>query len=218
MSEQASPLDFEMDLAGFGPRLGQVIAHLQLNQSEFARRVGVSPGFVSEMTRGNKRPGAEFLLAIHKVFGVSTDWLLAGEGTMLGGSGIDVALLRAIHLQVAIARAAVAECDPTARALLLLVRDGRLNEVAADPELGAFLDRLCPEDGDVDLATELYNGHLGTDDPATRQRNLLTAAVAHFESRKPLDKLATLAKAAGATIQINLGANQHNAGRDYYEG
>lgn len=217
MNEQAASPDLEMELAGFGPRLGQVIAYLQLSQSEFARRVGVSPGFVSEMARGNKRPGAEFLLAVRKVFGVSTDWLLTGEGTMLGGSGIDLALLRTIRLQVAIARAAVAEGDTTARALLLLIRDGRLDEVSADPELGTFLDRLCPEDGDFDLATELYNGHLGTDDPATRQRNLLTAAVAHFESRKPLDKLATLAKAAGATIQINLGANQHNAGRDYYE-
>jgi transcriptional regulator with XRE-family HTH domain len=217
MTDQAIPPDFPHELAGFGPRLGQVIAHLQLSQSEFARRVGVSPGFMSEVVRGNKRPGTEFLLSIRMVFGVSVDWLLTGEGTMFGGAGIDLDLLRAIRLQVAVARAAVAEGDPTAKALLLLIRDGRLGEAAADPTLGAFLDRLCPEDRDFDLATELYNGHLATEDPATRQRNLLAAAVAHFEARKPLDKLATLAKASGATIQFNVSPDQRNAGRDYYE-
>lgn len=136
---------------------------------------------------------------------------------MFGGTGIDLDLLRTIRLQVAMARAAVAEGDATAKALLLLIRDGRLDEAAADPALGAFLDRLCPEDGDFDLATELYNGHLATEDPATRQRNLLAAAVAHFEARRPLDKLSTLAKAAGATIQFNFSPNQRNAGRDYHE-
>ncbi|WP_206199266.1 hypothetical protein [Parasulfuritortus cantonensis] len=85
----------------------------------------------------------------------------------------------------------------------MLIRDGRLGEASADPTLGTFLDKLCPEDRDFDLATELYNGHLATEDPATRQRNLLAAAVAHFEARKPLDKLATLAKATGATISLN---------------
>lgn len=158
---------------------------------------------MSDVVRGNKRPGAEFLLTLRMVFGLSVDWLLTGEGTMFGGAGIDLGLLRAIRLQVAVARAAVAEDDPTAKALLLLIRDGQLDEAAADPTLIAFLDGLCPEDRDFDLATELYNGHLATENPAARQRNLLAAAVAHFEARKPLDKLAVLAKAAGATIPLN---------------
>ena len=54
-----------------------------------------------------------------------------------------------------------------------------------------------------------------TTDPATQQRNLLAAAIAHFEARKPLDKFASLAKASGATIQINIGTHQRNAGRDH---
>jgi hypothetical protein len=56
---------------------------------------------------------------------------------------------------------------------------------------------------------------LWTTDPATQQSNLLAAAVAHFEARKPLDKIASLARASGAAIQINIGTHQRNAGRDH---
>ena len=202
---------------GFAARLTLVIAHTGLNQSEFSRRLGVSAGFVSDAARGIKKPGADFLLSVRKVFGVSIDWLLTGEGTMHGGSGIDLELLRAIRLQIAVARTAVVDADPTAKALLLLIREGRLQEAAAEPALGTFLDRIAPEDNDFDLATELYNGHLWTDDSDAQRRNLLAAAIAHFEARKPIDKLATLARAAGATVQVNLSASQRNAGRDYHE-
>jgi transcriptional regulator with XRE-family HTH domain len=217
MPDQDPVDNFTQALDTLGNRVGQVIAHVGVNQTEFARRLGVSPGFVSEVVRGNKKPGAEFFLLIRKTFGVSLDWLLSGEGTLLGGSSINLDLLRTIRLQVAVARAAVAEGDATAKALLMLIRDGKLEEASADPDLRAFLEQLCPEDGDFNLATELYNGHLWSEDPVAQQRNLLAAAVAHFEARKPLDKFATLARASGATIQINVSPNQRNAGRDYNE-
>ena len=202
-------------LDGFATRVGQAIAHTGLNQSEFARQLGVSAGFVSDVVRGQKKPGAEFLHAIRTTFGISVDWLLTGEGTVTGGSGIDLDLLRTIRLQIAVARSAVIDGNTTAKALLLLIRDGRLGEATADPALRTFLDQLCASGDDFELVTELYNGHLWTTDPATQQRNLLAAAVAHFEARKPLDKIASLAKASGATIQINIGTHQRNAGRDH---
>ena len=83
-------------LDGFATRVGQAIAHTGLNQSEFARQLGVSAGFVSDVVRGQKKPGAEFLHAIRTTFGISVDWLLTGEGTVTGGSGIDLDLL---HVQ-----------------------------------------------------------------------------------------------------------------------
>lgn len=215
MTDQDTTQPAPDGLDGFGARLALAILHLAINQSEFARRLGSSPGFISDVVRGVKKPGAEFLAGVKQTFGISTDWLLTGDGTMFGGSGINLDLLQAIRLQVAVARAAVAENNPTAKALLLLIRDGRLDAATADPALRAFLDQLCADGGDFELATELYNGHLWTTDPATQQRNLLAAALAHFEARKPLDKLASLAKASGATIQINIGTNQRNAGRDH---
>lgn len=214
MSNQVDSKNFNVD--GFAARLTLVIAHTRLNQSEFARRLGASAGFVSDAARGVKKPGAEFLHDVRTVFGISIDWLLTGEGTMHGRSGIDLELLRAIRLQIAVARTAVIDADPTATALLLLIREGRLQEAAADTALGAFLDRIAPEDSDFNLATELYNGHLWTDDSVSQRRNLLAAAIAHFEARKPINKLASLARASGVNVQINLSPIQRNAGRDYH--
>lgn len=217
MEDQGTTTLDKDSLDGLGARLALAILHLGISQSEFARRLGASPGFVSDVVRGLKKPGAEFLFGIKQTFGISADWLLSGTGTMHGGGGINLDLLRTIRLQVAVAKAAIVQGDPTAKALLLLIRDGRLAEAGNEPELRAYLDRLCPEDRDRDLADELYNGHLWADDPATQQRNLLAAAIAYFEARKPLDKLATLDQASGALIQINIGTNQRNAGRDHRE-
>lgn len=218
MSDQVSSQNSSAGLEGFAARLTNVIAHTGLSQAEFARRLGVSAGFMSDAARGLKRPGAEFLHSVRTVFGVSIDWLLTGDGTMHGGSGIDLNLLRTIRLQIAVARAAIIDADPVAKVLLLLIRDGRLNEAVADPDLQAFLSRIAPADPDGDLAAELYNGHLWTKDSSEQLRNLLAAAVAHFEARKPLDKMAALVRSAGPTIQINVSPSQRNAGRDYYEG
>jgi transcriptional regulator with XRE-family HTH domain len=202
---------------GFAERLTQTIGHTGLNQTEFAKKIGVSPGFVSDVVRGNKKPGADFLFAVRKVFGISVDWLLTGEGTMAGTSGIDLEMLQTIRLHIAVARAAVIESNPTAKALMLLIRDGRLNEAAKEPEIAEFLETLVSPDPDSDLALELYNGHLWTQDPVAQQRNLLAGATAHFEARKPLDKLAALSRASGPAIQINIAPSQRNAGRDYFE-
>lgn len=204
-------------LDGFAARLAQVIAHTGVNQTEFARRIGASPGFISDVVRGNKKPGAEFLCAVRTVFGISVDWLLTGEGAMTGGAGINLELLRTIRLQIAVARAAVMESNPTASTLLILIRDGRLQETEAEPEIALYLEQLALGDPDTDLALELYNGHFWTQDVNEQHRNLLAAAIAHFEARKPVDRLAALSRAAGTTVQVNISATQRNAGRDYFE-
>lgn len=112
------------------------------------------------------------------------------------------------------------DANPTAKALLLLIRDGRLLEATAEPEIKEFLDKIAPTDPDAELAMELYNGQLWTNDPGAQRRNLLAAAIAHFEARKPIDKVAALARSSGSTttLQINLGTGNRNAGRDYIEG
>jgi hypothetical protein len=73
---------------------------------------------------------------------------------MIGGAGIRHDLFRAVRLQVAVARAAVIGCDPTARALMPLT----------------LLDELAPEDADLDLAIELCNGHQWAIDPVAQRR------------------------------------------------
>lgn len=217
-SDQGNLGEGTSGLDGFATRLAQAIAHTGVNQSEFARGLGVSAGFVSDVVRGQKKPGAEFLYAVRTTYGISIDWLLTGEGTIKGGSGIDLDLLRTVRLQIAVARSAVIDANPTAKALLLLIRDGRLQEAAEEPDIRAFLDQIAPVDSDAELALELYNGQLWTDDPGAQRRNLLAAAIAHFETRKPIDKVAALARSSGGTVQINISPSQRNAGRDYHEG
>ncbi|UCV16647.1 helix-turn-helix domain-containing protein [Quatrionicoccus australiensis] len=218
ISNQGNWGDAPLGLEGLALRFAQAISHTGLNQSEFARTLGISAGFVSDVVRGQKKPGAEFLYAVRTTFGISVDWLLTGEGNLTGNSGIDLDLLRTVRLQIAVARSAIIDANPTAKALLLLIRDGRLQEAAAEPDIRAFLDLVAPTDPDAELAIELYNGQLWTTDAGAQRRNLLAAAMAHFEARKPIDKVAALARSSGSTIQINISPSQRNAGRDYHEG
>jgi transcriptional regulator with XRE-family HTH domain len=51
-----------------------------VNQEEFARRIGVSQGYVSSMERGEKEVGIEILLKISREYGRSLEWLLLGNG------------------------------------------------------------------------------------------------------------------------------------------
>lgn len=173
-------------------RLSQVIHVTGLSQTDFAKRVGVSSGFVSDLARGIKRPGIDILTAINAAFGVSIDWLLTGHGSMLGGGSIQVDLFQAIRLQVALARQAIFESDPTASALLQLVREGQLSSADNDPAFEQLLDSLRLRDEDIELVVELYNGHQWTADPVAQRHNILAAAMAHFEARKPIDRMSAL--------------------------
>lgn len=208
-------------LADLPARLAQVLAHQGITQTELARQIGMSPGFISDVMRGHKRPGAEFFVAVRKLFCVSIDWLMTGDGTMTGDVGIRHELLQAIRLQIAVARAAINEDDPAARALLILIREGQLANAAKDAQFQSLLERIVPTDSDLDLAVELYNGHLGATDPIVQRRNLLAAAVAHFEARKPIDKMAAMTGLPKATapsrVQINTGRGQRIAGNDYID-
>ncbi|MEO6855940.1 MAG: helix-turn-helix transcriptional regulator [Rhodoferax sp.] len=203
----------------------QVMAFAGISQAECARRLSMSPSFLSDVLKGAKRPGAEFMLAIKTTLGVSVDWLLTGAGNMTGGMGVQHELLKAIRLQIAVAKAAVLQDDAMAKALVLLIREGQLAAAQADPGLNALLERLAPMEADLDLAVELYNGHLWASDPVTQRRNLMAAATAHFEARKPMDAMASITGTftprqqpeQHAVLQVNSGKDQRIAGRDYKE-
>ena len=211
----------ELGLAGFSARLMEVIASTKLSQSEFARRIGASSGFISDAARGLKKPGTDFLFQIKMTYDISIDWLLNGDGTMRGGKAINIELLQDIQLYVAIAKAAVIETNPIATALLSLVQDGRLEEADNNEALHAYLSSLVETNDDSRLAIELYNSHLSTDNPNTQRRNILMAAIAHFELKKPVNKLASLMRASqppkAVPVQVNIAATQRIAGRDYHE-
>ena len=66
-----------IDWSAVGRRI-RTLRGFDLTQAEFARRVGVTQGFLSDLERGQKEAGAAVLLAIGQEFGKSVDWLLTG--------------------------------------------------------------------------------------------------------------------------------------------
>lgn len=213
------PDDSDDNLAGLPSRVAQVLALTSQKQSDMARRLGVSPGFLSDVVRGVKRPGIDFLCALRTTHGVSIDWLLTGQGSMYGGSGIRPELLLAIRLQVAIARAAVLEGNPVARALLSLIQAGHLDASNDSEAYRGLLEAIAPADSDLDLAVQLYNSQQWTVDPLSMRQNLVAAAVAHFESTRQVDKLALLTGVASTSspVQVITGKRARVAGRDFVE-
>lgn len=71
-------------------RIKKIITHLGLNDSSFARELGFPQTTISNMLNRNSDPKSELLLAIVKKWGVSTDWLLTGEGEMFRGETKEV--------------------------------------------------------------------------------------------------------------------------------
>jgi len=67
-----------IDLSAIGRRIRE-LRGFDTSQALFAKRVGVTQGYLSALERGAKEPGASVLLAISREFGKSVDWLLTGE-------------------------------------------------------------------------------------------------------------------------------------------
>lgn len=202
----------DTDTTGFAKRLAHVLYLSGLNQTEFANRIGVSGGFISDVVRGLKKPGADILSSINKVFGVSIDWLLNGIGNINGNRKIDAELLRDIRIQVGIVNAAVVEKNPTAQEVLRLLQEGHLDQAAANPRIAVFLDNISLSERDVDLAIELYNEFIQAENAIESRENLLAAAVSKIQLRHPIDKLTRLLQSPTANVQINIIGSQRFVG------
>ncbi|WP_050763368.1 helix-turn-helix transcriptional regulator [Roseibium sp. TrichSKD4] len=72
-----------------GRRLRSVRAHLgNLERSDLAELFDVSVTTIAFYERGESEPTASILAGYKKHFGVSLDWLLAGEGAMFVGGDV----------------------------------------------------------------------------------------------------------------------------------
>lgn len=68
-----------MDILAIGQRIKTAREQAHITQSELATLIGISTHYVSAIERGIKTPKLETFVAIAKVLGVSTDWLLESE-------------------------------------------------------------------------------------------------------------------------------------------
>lgn len=206
-------------LDGLGNRLALVCAREGLNQSEFALRIGVSPGFVSDILRGNKRPGCEFLSSLRQSLGVSIDWLLTGKGSMYGGEPIEIGLFQHIVWQIQLVRAALLDEQPAAKQLLASFHQQEDGNAPPSPQSDWHPGSTALNQEDLALATVLYNSHLWTQDADQRIRNIHAAVLAHFQVQKPADHSQWLVNAlrperpVQSITQINIGNNIRNSGR-----
>ncbi|MCM3576434.1 helix-turn-helix domain-containing protein [Mesobacillus subterraneus] len=51
-----------------------------ISQTEFAEKIGIKQSSLSSIEKGTTKPSIDTVIATSKVFGVSTDWILLGEG------------------------------------------------------------------------------------------------------------------------------------------
>lgn len=215
MTNQADLVDVEFDAKGYAARIAHVIYLSGLNQSEFAKQLGISAAIVSDAVRGLKKPGAEILFRIKTVFGVSTDWLLTGEGSFSGNHAIDPELFHDIRTQVEIVKAAIIDGNAIAQKIMLLLQSGLMEQAVSDSEMAAFLENLSLNDSNLTLSIELYNDFIQTENSTERRKNLLNAAVSKLQIRKPIDALTRLIQSPATNVHINIIGTQRNAGRSF---
>lgn len=55
-----------------------VLIQKPMTQKEFAKRLGFSPGYISDLEKGKKSPSPRFLKTLELTFGVSQAWILHG--------------------------------------------------------------------------------------------------------------------------------------------
>lgn len=86
-----------------GQRIAALRKNARLSQAELAQALGVSPSAVGMYEQGRREPSAAGLVALARIFGVTTDYLLTGKPTLpadgevltkMMGSLVDLADLR----------------------------------------------------------------------------------------------------------------------------
>jgi transcriptional regulator with XRE-family HTH domain len=77
MSIPSLKKEFAVDWKVVGRRIRE-LRGFDVNQAEFADRIGVAQSHVSAIERGKKEPSATILLKIARIYGKTVEWLLTG--------------------------------------------------------------------------------------------------------------------------------------------
>ena len=81
-----------IELDNISHRISLIIQQRGIKKVEFARKIGVSQAFVSELCSGAKNPSDRTISDICREFNVSETWLRTGEGEMFLAKSCDEAL------------------------------------------------------------------------------------------------------------------------------
>jgi transcriptional regulator with XRE-family HTH domain len=68
-----------------GTRLRKIRKEKGLSQQALADALSTAPGYISEIEKGKKKPGSDFLSKLKRVFGINIDWFLTGDELPIDG-------------------------------------------------------------------------------------------------------------------------------------
>lgn len=72
-----------------GDQIKRIREALNLNQKEFAKKLGLSNSYLCEIEKGNRGPGFKFFIHFAERLNVSLDWLMLGKGSMFFNESTD---------------------------------------------------------------------------------------------------------------------------------
>jgi transcriptional regulator with XRE-family HTH domain len=214
-------------LENFGARLSQLISARGLTQADFAKGLDSSPAFISDMIRGVKRPGAEFLSRISLQYQVSLDWLINGQGSLEGTSIIDKEQFLIVAMRVQLARLAASGNEEAP--ILIEELLGRKPSAQSSPlARQALLNELTSSSEESVFLIDLYNTFIINPDKTIGTQDALNSALQYYQPAQTDPLLALMAgretatsnkaeTAATNTVQINSGKNQRIAGKNFKE-
>lgn len=196
------------DHVAFGQRFALALKWQGMSQREAAQALGCSASFVSDVVRGLKAPGAEFLGTAHATLGVSLDWLLLGLGSPRGGFAV---ALPVYGLWLALARMAEAAHRGSQLAGI------ELSKLAHGSEDVAVVNQFARPDDPGLLAARIYNAFI--DEPPLFKSIAQAAAMAQafFGAYETFDATQVLQKDNPAPNITNIGRSVRSAGRDFHE-
>lgn len=214
----------ELNISGsdFSVRLLTVVAYSGMTQGSFAKVIDTSPGFLSDILRGLKKPGTDFFIKLKNNFDVSLDWLISGEGSMTGHKLIDHNMIDSIDLQIAVVKAAIVDDNASAKALLKLLKQDGFNEGQLDKSYEKVLDEIAPSNHEMKLIIDLYNRNIQTNDSKAQRLNTLSAAILHYEAYKPGSRLSKLSGNSNmpipkSNLQVNNGKHIIATQNNYFD-
>ena len=79
-----------------GARIAALRRHAGLSQAELAQKLQISPSAIGMYEQGRREPSTQTLVALARLFGVSTDYLLTGEPAGQERAGLAAILLERI--------------------------------------------------------------------------------------------------------------------------
>ena len=215
----------------FSYRLGKLIEEQGISQNEFARQIGSTSAFVSNMMRGKSKPGLEFLQKIAEFYKVSLDWLILGKGSIHGDSYINSEWHNSVFLRLILAKQVG---DGNIQAQILadeLLGNFHMADSIVQTERETLLEQISYESNIGPSIVSIYNQVVGISNIENRNMAILKAALDLFQATSD-DPLAELIKNSKknenisidkdtennqASSQVQIGTNNKMAGNNFYE-